>query len=389
MHIECLHIFLFLGKKNPIEDIQVKIEVGIESEKHSTLKDAVNRRAAFRSNIATILRTSTAYPFKYRNGAYLCYFCSTTFIDPERLRDHFQTIHSKCIQPVKPSKCDFLKMDFADVFCKLCNAKIDDYATFKTHLKEHECGLDFTWGESVLPYKLNKEEHICQVCGKRYELFLSLHRHMNEHYEHYICETCGKRFATSQRMLTHTRTHARGVFPCRRCEETFESSSALYNHVSKVHKMNKRYKCPICDEKFVSYKHRLKHLSSVHGENTAIFPCPSCSKVFTMCSQRSAHIRCQHLQERNHMCPICGMKFFKKSELKMHSVKHGGERIYECEVCKKAYSRAHTLKEHMRIHNNDRRFICTYCNSTFVQKTSLKSHMRTHHSNHLPDAKPK
>ncbi|XP_047039530.1 zinc finger protein 266-like isoform X8 [Helicoverpa zea] len=377
------------GRKT--EETLIKQEVESDTENNtapliSATREGYQKRAVFRNNIAIIMETCTAYPFKYRKGTYQCFFCKNTFLEPEKLREHTHVQHSEVKQLLKPRKYEPLKMDFATTVCKICGVAIRDYAELKIHLAvEHAKVIDCSFGDSVLPYKLSKEEHSCQICGKTYEMFLSLHKHMNDHYEHFICETCGKRFATSQRMVNHTRTHERGDFPCKRCTDTFPSYASLYAHNAKVHKANKRYKCPICDEKFASYKHRLKHLNTIHGEKTAVFPCPSCPRVFDLCSRRTAHIRFQHLQERNHVCPICGMKFFTNYELQEHSIKHGGERIYQCDVCKKSYARLKTLREHMRIHNNDRRFVCPTCGQSFIQNCSLKQHMRVHHPAHLKD----
>ncbi|XP_068625803.1 zinc finger protein 260-like isoform X5 [Battus philenor] len=374
------------GRKS--EEIQIKEEVGSDTDNVTasvaTARDAANeRRLAFRNNIKVIMESCTAYPFKYRKGTYLCFFCKTSFLEPERLREHTQQHHADVKTLLKPRKYEPLKMDFADTACKICGAVIEDYEMLKSHLSEHGKYLDCSHGDSVLPYSLTKDDHRCQICGKRYEMFLTLHKHMNDHYEHFICETCGKRFATSQRMVNHARTHERGDFPCKRCLDTFPSYASLYAHVAKIHRSNKRYKCPICDEKFASYKHRLKHLNTIHGEKTAIFPCPSCPRVFDLCSRRTAHIRFQHLQERNHSCQLCYMKFFTKYELQEHSIKHGGERIYQCDVCKKSYARLKTLREHMRIHNNDRRFVCPICGQAFIQNCSLKQHVRVHHPNQV------
>ncbi|XP_041968380.1 zinc finger protein 57-like isoform X3 [Aricia agestis] len=346
-------------------------------EKIGKRSEGNERRAAFKKNIKMILSSCTAYPFKYRKGTYLCYFCKSTFIEPEKMREHTQTHHSDHFPSIK--KYDPIKMDFGVAICKICGENISDYYSLKSHLGNHGKVLIDTYGESVLPYKLSKDEHHCQICGKRYEMFLSLHKHMNDHYEHFICETCGKRFATMQRMLNHCRTHERRDFPCKHCGDTLPTYAALYAHVARVHRSNKRYKCPLCDEKFASYKYRMKHLNTVHGEKTALFPCPTCPKVFDLCSRRTAHIRSQHLQERNHSCAVCGMKFFSNYELQEHSVKHVGARIYHCDVCKKSYARRKTLREHMRIHNNDRRFVCPVCGQSFIQKCSLKQHVRVHH----------
>ncbi|XP_037875562.1 zinc finger protein 568-like isoform X10 [Bombyx mori] len=336
------------------------------------------KREVFRNNIATILESCTAYPFKYRKGTYMCFYCNSSFLDPSELREHTHAEHPNP-KPSKPRKYEPLKMDFANINCKICGQDVEDYATLRAHVTEHGKVIDLSHGESVLPYKLNGDAHYCQICGKHYEVFLTLHKHMNDHYQLFICEHCGKKFATSQRMVNHSITHETGAFPCNICGKIFNSYSSKYAHVCKVHKANTRYKCPICDVKFVSYKQRLKHLTIVHGQKPATFPCPSCPKVFDLCSRRTAHIRHKHLQERNHVCSVCGMKFFSKYELKEHSIKHGGERIYQCDVCKKAYARLKTLREHMRIHNNERRFICPVCGQTFVQKCSLKQHMRVHH----------
>lgn len=379
-------VFLFLGRKSAVLEIKQELEIntenndtlGVAKPKENDRRAEGNaRRAAFRKNIKLIMSTCTACPFKYRKGTYLCFFCKSTFLEPEKLRQHTQATHTDLMFKLK--KYEPLKMDFATTLCRLCGIQINDYSALKSHLHDHGKVLDETYGESVLPYKLIRDEHCCQICGKRYEMFLSLHKHMNDHYEHFICETCGKAFVTMQRMLNHSRTHERRDFPCKRCGENLPSYASLYAHTAKVHRSNKRYKCPICDEKFASYKYRMKHLNTVHGEKTALFPCPSCPKVFDLCSRRTAHIRSHHLQERNHGCTVCGMKFFSNYELQEHSIKHEGARIYQCDVCKKAYARLKTLREHMRIHNNDRRFVCPVCGQSFIQKCSLKQHVRVHH----------
>ncbi|XP_045489759.1 zinc finger protein 62 homolog isoform X7 [Pieris rapae] len=381
-----------VSKAKPEKKKKGEAELKEEDNDYTAIKsnDDINkrlegnaRRAMFRKNIKTILTTCTAYPFKYRKGAYLCFFCKSSFLEPQLLREHSQRHHSDIA--FKPRKYDPLKMDFSVTVCRLCGVDIKDYSELKIHLRVHGKSIDCTYGECILPYKLSKDEYCCQVCGKRYEMFLSLHKHMNDHYEHYICETCGKGFATIQRMLNHSRTHEKGSFPCKHCGELLQSYAGLYAHIAKVHKSNKRYKCPICDEKFSSYKYRMKHLNTIHNEKTALFPCPSCPKVFDLCSRRTAHIRSQHLQERNHACSTCGMKFFSNYELQEHSIKHGGARIYQCDVCKKSYARLKTLREHMRIHNNDRRFVCPICGQSFIQKCSLKQHVRVHHPMQIKD----
>uniref|UniRef100_A0A2H1VN70 SFRICE_007083 n=1 Tax=Spodoptera frugiperda TaxID=7108 RepID=A0A2H1VN70_SPOFR len=346
------------------------------------------RRAIFRSNIAIIMSSCTAYPFKYKKGTYLCFFCSRTFLAPEELRRHSQSNHSAAKTRLTVKKYEPLKMDFSNTVCKICGCHINDYAALKEHLAVHHGKIiDCTFEDCVMPYKLNKDEHTCLVCGKTYETFLGVHKHMNSHYEHYICESCGNVYVTYQRLVNHIKNyHATGDYSCKACSKTFPSYSAFYSHDAKVHRNNKRYKCPICDEKFSYYKLRLNHLAKVHGEKSAMYPCPVCHKVFDLCSRRTNHLRIYHaVRVKSHVCAVCGMAFYSGYELKEHSVKHGGERIYQCDICKKAYARMKTLREHMKIHNNDRRFVCPACGQTFIQKATMKNHMRALHPEHFKD----
>lgn len=379
-------IFLFLGRKS-------KRKLDSDSENNTPEENIAKmrgkqRRAIFRSNIAIIMSSCTAYPFKYKKGTYLCFFCSRTFLAPEELRRHSQSNHSAAKTRLTVKKYEPLKMDFSNTVCKICGCHINDYAALKEHLAVHHGKIiDCTFEDCVMPYKLNKDEHTCLVCGKTYETFLGVHKHMNSHYEHYICESCGNVYVTYQRLVNHIKNyHATGDYSCKACSKTFPSYSAFYSHDAKVHRNNKRYKCPICDEKFSYYKLRLNHLAKVHGEKSAMYPCPVCHKVFDLCSRRTNHLRIYHaVRVKSHVCAVCGMAFYSGYELKEHSVKHGGERIYQCDICKKAYARMKTLREHMKIHNNDRRFVCPACGQTFIQKATMKNHMRALHPEHFKD----
>ncbi|XP_048003212.1 zinc finger protein 16-like isoform X5 [Leguminivora glycinivorella] len=345
------------------------------------------RRITLINNLSIIITMTTVQPFRFDKGVYLCYYCKETFTEPAVLRQHNREQHTE-VKKI-PKYYEPAKADFVDASCKICLKEVPDNQTLKAHLAEHGKELDMTYGESVIPYNLNSSsEHVCQICGKKYETFVGLHRHMNEHYDSYICDQCGKKFITSRQMIRHASIHdtqEQGLFPCKNCDQTFTIRSHLASHITKEHKPRERNKCPICNEKFAFYGQRLKHLRTVHDQKTADYPCPSCDKVFDLSSKRSEHIRAQHLQMKRHECQVCGMKFFSKTGLDAHSVKHGGERKFQCEVCSKAYARLKTLREHMRIHNNDRRFTCSACGQAFVQKCSMKHHIKVHHPTLLKD----
>ncbi|XP_063632037.1 zinc finger protein 184-like isoform X6 [Cydia splendana] len=352
-----------------------------QSEDESFTKNT--KLTNFRNNISIITTMTTVYPYKYKRGLFQCYYCDMTSLNPDDIRSHNRAQHYYIKSFPNRRVCLPLKMDFADASCKLCLAEIRDYPTLKTHLAKHDKIIDTSLSKSMIPYNLNKDEIVCQICNTTFQSFLTLHKHMNVHCAYNICDQCGKGFKTRSHLAIHSQTHKSGVFPCKECKQTFPFLSRLHTHNTNVHKRKTPhtvYKCPACKEDFPTYRQRLKHLVQVHGHKMPEFPCPSCNKVFNLCSSLTNHMKQNHFKkEKNHACNVCDMKFSTSTALKNHVVKHNGERKFQCDICKKAYARIKTLREHMRIHNDDRRFACAVCGLTFIQKCSMKHHMRVHH----------
>lgn len=337
-------------------------------------------RVKQKNALGILLKFSTAYPFKWKGGSYNCYFCKSTFRNPNKLNEHTRDTHINSVRNIEIYN-DVINVDFTSATCKICKHNLDDLVTFKNHLAEiHNIIADVAIEDGILPYKLNNDVFVCQICNQSFEIFFSLFMHMNTHFSKFICECCGKGFATQQRKYSHIRLHKRGQFPCNICGKLFPCLNTRVNHISKEHQSNKRYKCPVCQEKFISYDSRMKHLKSVHHEKTATYSCSFCSKQFDLSSYRTAHIKREHLKELNYMCTVCGKKFFRRFELTEHMVKHNGERIFQCDICKKSYARRKTLREHLKIHNNDCRFKCSICNRSFIQNSTLKRHMLIHNT---------
>lgn len=318
---------------------------------------------------------------------YICLYCHQQFSDPATLRSHniehgFLTTSQIKYALLKLKKYELVKVDITDVSCKLCDDLIPDFPSLKSHLIEkHKKNLDPKSGDGVLPFKVTFNEFPCALCTEKYTEFKSLNHHMNVHFQNFICEQCGTGFITPERLRTHAFSHETGSFPCDSCDKIFRSTNAKNEHYATVHMKVKRHRCPHCPEAFRNYFQRNKHISAVHGLKLKEFKCTMCPKVFTISGKLGVHVRTVHLKLKRFSCGVCEWKFYSKSELKDHMVKHGGERKYQCSVCKKAYARKYTLREHMRIHENDRRFVCTICGRSFIQNCSLKHHMKIHHPN--------
>lgn len=347
-------------------------------------EDAIKTR---KTNACLLLENARIYPFRWTKNLYLCFYCDQQFTDPAQLRDHSYVNHVRQTDVqikkacAKLKKHELIKIDITELGCKLCIIGFTDMTDLKRHLvTKHSVNIQLNSQDGLLPFRITKNSFPCAVCGENFDEFTTLNHHMNVHYQNFICEQCGAGFMTPDRLRTHAFTHEMGSFPCHACDKVFRSMNAKNEHYSIVHKKVKRHRCPHCPETFHNYFQRNKHISSFHGMKLKEFKCTLCPKVFTSSGKLGVHTRTVHLKMKRHACDLCEWKFYSKSELKDHMIRHGGERKFQCNICKKAYARKCTLREHMRIHENDRRFVCSFCGGSFVQKCSLKLHVKVNHA---------
>ncbi|CAG9789591.1 unnamed protein product [Diatraea saccharalis] len=362
---------------------QKTTKMKLNSKQTMTLNDELKAR---KKNAQTLLENSKLCPFKWLKNLYMCFYCEQQFPDPAILRDHHRTEHrSQTSEQIKEAvfrlkKYELVKVDITDVSCKLCDDVIPDFASLKNHLLiKHKKGIDPKSNDGMLPFKLTSNLFKCTICDITYAEYKTLNHHMNIHFQNFICEQCGAGFVTPDRLRTHAFSHETGSFPCNGCDKIFKSANAKNEHFATVHMKVKRHRCPHCPETFRNYFQRNKHISNVHGVKLKEFKCTLCPKVFISSGKLGVHIRTVHLKLKRYSCDVCEWRFYSKSELKDHMVRHGGERKHQCNICKKGYARKYTLTEHMRIHENDRRFVCPTCGKSFIQNSTLKHHIKIHH----------
>ncbi|XP_061725843.1 zinc finger protein 431-like isoform X3 [Cydia pomonella] len=360
------------GKKRPV----------VTSDKPIS---ATKRNRLMKANAAIVLETSTVVPFKWQRQHYLCFYCHKTFKSTDSLKDHTRDEHKKSNIKAAVSylrRDEKVKIDVSDIECRLCNVKLDDLTSLLTHLTStHDKSFTEQCGSfGLIPYKLESgsTSFQCAICSEEFQYFIKLNEHMNLHFGNYICELCGKGFLSQNRLRCHVLSHGSG-FKCTMCSETFDSLTLRINHETKIHNKEKLCKCFYCDETFPNYMQRKRHHHSVHNLEIPAFNCPICHKAFEIESKMQVHIKEVHLREKNYSCTMCEQKFFSKTHVQKHMVKHFGERVHQCEICKKSYARKQTLRDHMRIHSNDKRYVCALCSQAFVQNNSLRLHMRVHH----------
>lgn len=256
----------------------------------------------------------------------MCFCCKETYLEMQLLRQHTESAHSKDViveeihnryNPVLP------KVDITNLSCALCNDLIPNVGSLRSHLLDkHKVQPECSKDEPLLPYRLGDGEFKCQVCGQIFEVFKTLNNHMNKHFGSHICCTCGVAFQHEFALKCHEKRHKSKQHTCQKCNMDFPTSYKKLLHDYSLHKKGGRYGCPHCEEKFMDYDKRTKHLSKNHGIERRGSACVHCEKIFKNNRLLNQHVRYFHLNERKHVCFVCGNKYFTKSELKKHMESH-------------------------------------------------------------------
>lgn len=311
-----------------------------------------------KSNVVTILESTTALPFKWLRQEYLCYYCHKTFPNIDSVRAHTDDVHkdSKIKNAVSYLRSDQkTKVEISDLKCRLCNAELESIEDTVRHLKDaHQKSFEDKSDYGVVPYIFFKDEYICGTCNESFQYFVSLNQHMNKHFGFYVCDTCGKSFVSQDRLRCHRLGHTQ--------------------------KLKKILTCPHCEETFKNGSSKKEHLALMHNKDIPSFDCTLCPKKFYINSKLERHVKSVHNRERNFACGLCEQKCFSKADVEKHRIMHIGAKVFECKVCLKAYPRKQSLKDHMKLHTGERPFQCNDCNERFVYKSRLLLHVKSKHS---------
>lgn len=120
-------------------------------------------------------------------------------------------------------------MYVASIFSILC-VSLEKYASsinqtvyfISGHLRRHKL------------IHLNEKAFICDICGKRFNLFINLNAHIRRHIgiRPFVCEICKASFMDRTRLKLHLRSHTgEKPFPCTVCEKKFADRYYLKVHM--------------------------------------------------------------------------------------------------------------------------------------------------------------
>lgn len=252
-----------------------------------------------KANAALLIKHSNALVFRWQRGKFMCAYCPKISINLIELRSHSSEHNKLDIFETNKTRLLFpLNIDISDLVCSICNVLINGIDELKCHLNDvHAIKVNPDHTDGVIPFRLIGQELRCVSCESRFDKFMTLFIHMNEHYQSFVCDSCGKAYSAENRLRSHKAIHESGQFGCTQCDMVFSNRIAKNRHISEKHRPKNRYRCPICDEHLNSYHSRLLHLKMAHGESSE-YRCTYCPSVFNSGSSRYMHIQGVHLKKR-------------------------------------------------------------------------------------------
>lgn len=196
--------------------------------------------------------------------------------------------------------------------CNQCNAALNDFESFRNHLKSH-----ISQGMS---------DFVCQHCGITLNNQLDFDRHTISHF-----------------LITNSE------FCCNfNCNKVFTKSDDLQKHLFEMHAQN-LYKCVICSDLFDTKVAIQVHFAVAHSNEVKMYRCSSCMDTFKSENDFRHHVKTRHSVSGSVQCLFC--RTVCASELEMHFHLAAHARQYRCPACPESFHVEFLLDRHMQTHH--------------------------------------
>ncbi|CAK1587583.1 unnamed protein product [Parnassius mnemosyne] len=304
--------------------------------------------------------------------------------DCDMLKEH--TINHKSIDLEKfipqrvISKDVPVKIDVAEIACKVCSADVSNVDELIAHIvSQHDQEYDGSNGVCVFPFVLNKQLMQCVLCDGEYDNFTCILAHMfKKHIEHrYICQICGLSFIDQVRLKRHINNSHNG-YRCKVCGKIFDAFHKLDKHKQRIHGQVRSHGCSLCSATFATPYQVKVHMGKVHNVEKYRIQCEHCPKICTTKGAMLLHVQSLHSDAR-YECDLCEYRTGIKWMLKLHKRKHFGEKNYKCSICERRFGRSSNLRAHMKVHTGHFGRVCRWCRHGFADFDTLNAHEKESH----------
>lgn len=145
------------------------------------------------------------------------------------------------------------------------------------------------------------------------------------------------------------------MFECYRCKIQFRSFRKTSVHL-RQHYAEEKFKCNVCGVRFILLDDYNQHLC----QGTSI-ACSYCNEIFDTTNALLNHLEQSHEEKTLFKCEKCA-KFYSMELLKqIHMLQHSEQfetedsKPFGCNVCKKRFANRLSLRNHKEIHSEEKR----------------------------------
>lgn len=265
------------------------------------------------------------------NKTYGCKLCKDTFRLKSDFRTHVVDAHNDAQkrETIGATSCGYCNMEFEDssvrrrhfnnvecmvfIVCDTCDNKFDSHSEYiehvysthipaaaqpiKSELPDGDDDMKFPIDDGVSPTQAkSRTPQNCQVCGKQYNNYYNVLRHMESKHPDQLPST----------------------YRCEKCDIGFPRQTELRDHMFTIHGESVKirrdlFNCRSCGGVFESKELWMDHQFTIHGK----YLCPNCEYDTEVKTEFETHLN-WHLKGKSFKCTICEHTFGSEQSLDTH-----------------------------------------------------------------------
>ncbi|XP_039254926.2 uncharacterized protein LOC120331831 [Styela clava] len=272
----------------------------------------------------------------------------------------------------------------------------------------------------------DQESYKCEWCGKLYDVYFDLDRHMLIHGPddpHYQCDICGDECKTEKGLKKHSLMHIsdNDEYFCDICDEFCRSEAELDTHML-THDLNESFQCNICGKSFTLESDLERHNMLNHDDESEtaneVYRCQFCNRSYSKQLGLSRHIAIAHnnkiMSDKGVKCPLCDKFIMWRRNLGNHiknfhkDVSASSKNVqltkmqisllrshlgnYDCETCGRHFNSKRKFTYHVQSHKyqsiltkslinkKSQKLNCEFCGRRFFRRYHVNRHICYYHT---------